>query len=283
MRKLLLFPLAILLVGCGRAAENVVTLPPTDHAVSIAEDEIPSEKETEAYVTYETDTLNLSAEPDTPLKLLLEGTFHKSEVWQHAEKRNWLSVSYEGGRYILRPAQINVNTVYDPVFDSDKAVNGKKMISGREVVSLDSSTVFLITGLSNFTAGQLDTAAFDKSILPANKSLTYTFKGKRYQISAYGDSTQQHNAEYRYQNYGWKVSGVKKGKKIEQLLAEDKYFDDSIYMLLWAGDLDRDGIPDLLLDVSNHYNVSKIALFLSSKAEKGKLYKKVAVFETIGC
>ncbi len=66
-------------------------------------------------------------------------------------------------------------------------------------------------------------------------------------------------------------------------MAENEQFDDSIYVLLWAGDIDRDGIPDLLIDTSNHYNISTIALFLSSKADKGKLYKKVAIFETIGC
>lgn len=282
MRKLLLLPL-ILLLGCGQGTENVINTPPTDHAVAVTTDELKKDKAEKVYITYVADTTDLSPEPNTPLKILLEGSFHKNEVWKDAEKKQWLAVILEQGHYYLRPAGITVRPVYDPVLDSDKVVNGKRMISGREVISQDSNTVFLLTGLPKFKAGEVDTAAFQKNIIYANKTLTYGFKGKEYYIKSYGDSVQQHNNEYRYQNYGWKVSGKKKGKWLEQKLVEHETFDDSIYMLLWAGDLDRDGIPDLLIDASNHYNVSSIVLYLSSMAEKGKLYKKVAVFETVGC
>ena len=63
---------------------------------------------------------------------------------------------------------------------------------------------------------------------------------------------------------------------------EDQRFKDSIYVMLWAGDLDRDGVPDLLLDLSNHYNISRYALYLSSMAGRDKLYKKAAEFKAEG-
>ncbi|GAB3196403.1 hypothetical protein ABID22_002929 [Pontibacter aydingkolensis] len=282
MRKLLLLPL-VLFFSCKQSADKAVTGPPTDHAVAIEEDEDEAGKKEHIYIAYEADTTDLAPEPDTPLKLLLEGSFHKQEVWQGAEKRSWLAVFYEDGRYYLRPASLQVKPTYDPVADSDQEINGKRIISGREVISQDSNTVFFLTGLEKYKEGELDTVAFTSNIIPANKTLTYTFKGRPYSIKAYGDSTQLSEGKYSYKDYRWKVSGSKKGKRIEQTLAEDEQFEKSIYMLLWAGDLDRDGVPDLLIDISNHYNISTIALFLSSKAEKGKLYKKVAVFQTIGC
>ncbi|MBC5991369.1 hypothetical protein [Pontibacter cellulosilyticus] len=282
MRKLLLLPVA-LFFGCKQAADNAVSSPPTDHSITLVEEEPKESIEDKVYVTYEADTTGLSAEPSTPLKLLLEGSFHKEEVWQHAEKKSWLAVFYENGTYYLRPTTIQIKPAYDPVADSDMEVNGKRIISGREVTSQDSNAVFFLTGLKNYKAGTIDTVALSRNILPANKSLSYTFKGKSYSIKAFGDSTKLSEHEYAYQNYGWKVSGTKKGKYVEQVLAQDEYFDDSIYTLLWAGDIDRDGTPDLLIDVSNHYNVSSIVLFLSSFAEKGKLYEKVALFETVGC
>ena len=67
--------------------------------------------------------------------------------------------------------------------------------------------------------------------------------------------------------------------------------DDSNYMwgdeampsVMWAGDLDGDDKLDLLLDLTHHYNLSEITLFLSSHASEGELVKKVAVFSTVGC
>lgn len=282
MRKLLLLPLA-LLFSCKQSTEKVIYSPPTDHAVAIEADETNAGEKGKVYVTYEADTTSLAPEPATPLKLMLEGSFHKQEVWQDAEKKAWLGVFYENGRYFLRPTKLLVNPTYDPVFDSDQEVDGRRIISGREVISQDSNTVFFLTGLHKYREGELDTVSFTRSIIPAHKTLAYTFNGKPYTIKAYGDSTLISGNEYSYRNYGWKVSGFKRGKRLEQTLAEDEQFNESIYTLLWAGDLDRDGIPDLLIDVSNHYNVSSIALFLSSMADRGKLYKKVAVFETIGC
>lgn len=282
MYKLLLLSL-VMLFSCKQSADKVVSGPPTDHTVAIPTDEESDSIEDKVYVTYEADTSDLAPEPGTPLKILLEGSFHKQEVWKDAEKKQWLAVFYENGRYYLRPGSLQIKAAYDPVADSEQEVNGKRIISGREVISQDSNTVFFLTGLSKYKEGELDTVAFTKNIIPANKSISYTFKGRPYSIKAYGDSIQLSEKEYSYRNYGWKVTGLKNGRRVEQVLAEDEQFEDSIYMLLWAGDLDRDGTPDLLIDVSNHYNVSAIALFLSSMAEKGKLYKKVAVFETIGC
>jgi hypothetical protein len=253
--------------------EHMVLVEATDSAV---ENEIAdSASVPEAALVL--DTTDLSPEPDTPLKLLLEGSFHKQEVWAGADKKQWLGLFKEDGKYILRPTLIQVNIVEDPVTDS------AGILSGREVVAADSNAIFLLTGLQPGKAGAVDTAVFATAILPANKELLYTFKGREYRISSYGDSTQAATGEYAYQNYGWKVSGTRNGKEIEQTLAEDEGFTESIYVLLWAGDLDQDGIPDLLIDLSNHYNVSSYTLFLSSKADRGKLYKKVAVFETTGC
>lgn len=53
--------------------------------------------------------------------------------------------------------------------------------------------------------------------------------------------------------------------------------------LLWAGDLDRDGRLDVLIDLSNHYSVSRPTLFLSAPATGDDKLRKVAEFVTTGC
>lgn len=279
--RILLFFSLLLLYSCKEQQSETSSVPPSDHELLVQEEAVQLTAETEAdkqaTATFVLDTTDLSPEPDTSLKLLLEGTFHKNEVWRGAEKKQWLGLYYENGKYVLRPASLQVNTVEDPIVDNEG------MMSGREVVAADANAIFLLTGLDKVMAGEVDTAVFSRTTLAANKELIYSFNGRDYLIQSYGDSTLASTGEYSYSNYGWKAVGRKNGKKIEQLLAEDETFDDPIYVLLWAGDLDKDGIPDLLLDLSNHYNLARYTLFLSSKAERGKLYRKVAVFEAVGC
>jgi hypothetical protein len=54
------------------------------------------------------------------------------------------------------------------------------------------------------------------------------------------------------------------------------------WKVLWAGDLDGDGKPDLYVQVGDSYNVSERILFVSSKAATGELVGKFAAFRTVG-
>lgn len=57
---------------------------------------------------------------------------------------------------------------------------------------------------------------------------------------------------------------------------------DGLPALLWAGDLNRDGELDLLVDTTDHYNVSRWTLFLSTGDPDGGLVP-TAFFTTTGC
>ena len=59
--------------------------------------------------------------------------------------------------------------------------------------------------------------------------------------------------------------------------------DDATPRLLFAGDLDRDGRLDLILDTTWHYNVSRPTLFLSTLAREGELVREAAANESVGC
>lgn len=54
--------------------------------------------------------------------------------------------------------------------------------------------------------------------------------------------------------------------------------------LIWAGDLDRDGKMDLILDVSDHYNhLHQIRVYTSGEAKNGDLLGLAASFSAVGC
>lgn len=59
--------------------------------------------------------------------------------------------------------------------------------------------------------------------------------------------------------------------------------DSSVPGVVWSGDLDRDGTIDVILDTSSSYNVSSLTLYLSSKAQKGKILSEGFSFSRSGC
>jgi hypothetical protein len=234
---------------------------------------LPTDDELQHYAP---DTTDLTPEPGTAAKIMIEGRFHKHEVWQGAEHKPWLALVQEDSVFRLQPAQLRVSLFHDPVLDK-----GRQVKSGREVRSEHPNTLLFLTGIHKLKAGTVDTVGYASQVILPNTTLTLRFKDNSYTLAASGDSIQQEGSEsYSVQNYSWTVSGMRNGRKVTQQLATDTDFESAIYVLLWAGDLDRDGIPDLLADLSNHYNTSKVTLFLSSLAEKGKLYKRVATFSS---
>lgn len=245
----------------------------TDSSLSERPDtaSLPSDDELQHYTA---DTSDLTPEPKAAAKIMIEGRFHKHEVWQGAERKSWLALVQDDSVFRLTPAQLRVQLFHDPVLDKGQLVK-----SGREVRSEHPNTLLFLTGIDRLKAGIIDTVGYASQVILPNTSLTLHYKGNSYTLQASGDSIQQEGSEsYSVQNYSWTVSGTRNGRKITQQLAADSDFESAIYVLLWAGDLDRDGIPDLLADLSNHYNTSRVTLFLSSLADKGKLYKRVATF-----
>jgi hypothetical protein len=59
--------------------------------------------------------------------------------------------------------------------------------------------------------------------------------------------------------------------------------DDATPHLVFAGDLDRDGRPDLILETSDHYNLSRPTLFLSSGAAAGEGLRRESEYRAVGC
>ncbi|MBX0332887.1 hypothetical protein K3G39_06525 [Pontibacter sp. HSC-14F20] len=247
----------------------------TDSSLVQAPDsaKLPADDELQHYTP---DTTNLSPEPGTTAKVMIEGRFHKHEVWQGAENKPWMALVQHDSVFRLQPSRLQVTTFFDPVFDK-----GRQVQSGREVRGEYPNTLLFVTGIAKLQTSEVDTVGYPSQVILPNTAIDLRYKGKTYTLAASGDSIRQaDSASYAVENYKWIISGTKNGRRISQELASDENFESAIYVLLWVGDLDRDGIPDLLADLSNHFNASKVTLFLSSLAEKGKLYKKVADFKT---
>jgi hypothetical protein len=85
------------------------------------------------------------------------------------------------------------------------------------------------------------------------------------------------------ENYKLILEGSKDNQFIKQTIADIPFFDDKMVTFYWAGDIDKDGLPDFLIDLSHKYSYSMPSLFLSSKAGNGELVMMVAQLSEFGC
>ena len=74
---------------------------------------------------------------------------------------------------------------------------------------------------------------------------------------------------------------LSEGRRTQVLYAAHGFADDPHFYIEWAGDLDRDGGLDLIVDLSRKYSLHPYRLLLSSKASGTHLVGDAAVFVTM--
>ncbi len=201
-------------------------------------------------------------------KLLQPGDFHGDEVKARSGEI-WYGVAAQGGSYTLRKTKVKVTLMKDTVGDSDNQKTGKRVstrMAGR--------TLFLVRDLGGLTEGPLPGFIAAAPLLQLNKPIKIRAGNLHGQLEVKGIRQDQ-----AVKNYKVVFSTMGRSQTIYEAESQS---DQAQQQLLWAGDLNRDGRLDLLIDVTNDYNASIPTLFLSSRS-KGKLIKPVAKMVAVGC
>lgn len=205
--------------------------------------------------------------------LLLTGAFHSDEVQARTGER-WLGLFPTASGLEWRTATITTRRVNDPVVDEANEQ------SGIEVSVTGGEPVLLTKGIRGLLGTKVRTVLYSPEglNLPKKDALELDL---------------QDDAAYRLGVVDRRLSDespVKASRLIlesqgrSQLLYEwPNGLLDQFCELIWAGDLDGDGKLDLLMILSDHYNVMEWTLFLSSRRSEGELLKRMAVFVTKGC
>jgi hypothetical protein len=81
--------------------------------------------------------------------------------------------------------------------------------------------------------------------------------------------------------YGLRISIQLRGKELTLYSAKTQ--DEGDWSVLWAGDLDRDGEPDILLAATRKYSVDSWQLHLSSYGKGAERWLPVARYVEVGC
>ena len=178
----------------------------------------------------------------------------------------WLGLYPTKSGHNLMPTTVRVDAFYDPAIGDDEDVTGATRVS----VPGQNAPLFLIKGLDSLKAGMVKTLFSGR--LPLERSLEFTLDNEStYTIAAFeGLESNSGSVDYRVE--------LVKGSRSQVICSFDRS-DAAVTYLLWAGDLDRDGQLDMLIDTVCDYNASGPMLFLSSLAEDGDLLQMVAQFE----
>jgi len=217
-------------------------------------------------------TLNQSS---NQLKIITTGKFHGDEIENNFKDLDWYGLFIENDKYFLKKTKIMIESVFDPIADSKGDKTGIKVF----VPDIDTKPFILINGLNKIQEKQIESVKINKIYLNPGDGLNIEFNGDMICFNAYGSVY----PDQGLRNYLIRVSSRNDKHKVKQVIAATDGFDDAMYKFIWAGDIDQDGKLDLIMDLSDHYNMSKITLFLSSMAEEGELFKNVAEFITVGC
>lgn len=208
-------------------------------------------------------------------QMLRVGQFHNNEVTAKSEEV-WLGLFPTQCGYELKSTTISVKPVHDAVVDSDTSIKTGWLV---DVNSL-SEPIVLIRGTKNLKECSVKTYSSGPRTLIPGTAINITTKGDKNSYSLCPNSkSEQIQGGTLYTDYTLKLSF----DSASQVIAAFDGLDDSIPVLVWAGDIDGDGKLDLLLDLTNHYNVSQYTLFLSSAAKTGELVRKVTDFRIVGC
>lgn len=218
-----------------------------------------------------------SAYAESDIQIVQARSYHGDEVEDVKNGETWMAIIKSNGTYTAQPVTITVKAVKDEIVgDPEKGpFTGKEIISHPDYQDAE----FLIKGMTLKAGRPIASPVIDGTSLAKGK--TIKIKGSKGTVTLVRkdgihlkrDGYETHDA---YQLIG------KVGNKEFPLTLPADSTNESPY-LNWAGDLNQDGYPDFLLEMSDHYNVTHPTLFLSKVSKSGVSYDKVAERYSVGC
>lgn len=217
------------------------------------------------------------------------GTFHGSEPVARDGER-WLALRISADGAALAGTTLHVRAVEDALLDAP----GER--SGREVASqLEGPGIVAYLRGPGLHAGPVVSAqqSTDTDGHGGAPATTLVLHARHYRI-------EQRCGEARSAQQGGQAQMLCRfvlgdGRSEQVLFEAPAYLEpegengapvivsDATAEVLFGGDLDRDGRLDLILEATDHYNVSRPTLLLSTQARDGQIVGQAAQYESVGC
>jgi len=205
--------------------------------------------------------------------IILPTSYASEDLDSTIESKTWVGLfsNDKDNSVTCYKTKLKMKPIHSPMVDDEGEMSGIKIYCE----GYDNDPMLLIAGIEIPENMHIDSYKGLKNRLLPGESMQL------------GDNTIKASGTVdecgRVRNYKLLITGIKNGTSIEQIFLEQDHFDDAMIQIIWAGDIDKDGFPDLYLDISYKYSFSNPALFLSSKAGDNELLKLVADIKLFGC
>ena len=183
--------------------------------------------------------------------------------------KNWLDLYKKNEKYYLGKADYNISRGFSECSgDSTKVIHSK-------------NNSILLMNSPQLALGEVETITVGKNKIWPKEKLKFRFANKEYTLRAEGkvlssEKVHTDNGKEIFQNVKNYKLYISTTDSPEQLFLEEESFNDTFVELLFIGDIDKDGKPDFIFGANRDYEEERVILYLSSKATKGKLIKKVS-------
>jgi len=216
-------------------------------------------------------------------QLVRPGTYHGDEL-AAVSGESWLALRHvPDGRDRLEAVTVRVDTVRDEILDEADAPATGRMLSAPG----DSAIAFLFRGVPGLREGPVNTVTADEMVA----------LGEPVRLALAGDTLDVVLACGPRQVTGQLETAacslfVRRVHATQTLRSYQGYYqdgefggigNDAIPIVLWAGDLDGDGALDLVVELTDHYNVSRPTLFMSRRSIGCVVLEKIAEHVSTGC
>jgi len=232
--------------------------------------------------TIKVDITNIPSDNTTyPVWILTTGCFHADEVQKESLNNDWYGIFKKGDSIYIEKTKLITSRVFDIIIDEDSTL-GK---TGWKVETPQKDTsIILVSGANSIKQRTVKEAILDNTVVLPDDTLIIRFNGKDYKLYATGDLVNRNKShESYYKNYKLYISALKNGIETTQLIVAKPYFEDNYVGIICAGDFDGDGLLDLLMDTSSHYNATIPSLFLSTYANDDEIIRIVGLHVSTGC
>jgi hypothetical protein len=210
------------------------------------------------------------------------GPYHGDEI-KATGGAGWLGLYQTDGGFELRKVSLNISMANDPVIDEQSDQKSGKLIS--VVPESKQKNIILIKPQKPIALkeGRVDGTLFDAgTVIYPGQSRIVKLGQNYYSLVGAGEAVLEPGfSEPMIKNYSLNLFF----KDVSQLIfsEKEKLGHDGRPQVIWAGDLDRDGKLDLLLNLTRHYNETRLVLMLSSAKKTGRLLETIAELSTTGC
>ncbi|MEZ5690843.1 MAG: hypothetical protein R3D71_04165 [Rickettsiales bacterium] len=216
------------------------------------------------------------AKTNNEISIIEAESYHGVEVIDAQDGEEWSAFTVEDGKTLVKNVRISVKTIFDEVTDNEGDSPTGKYISSSPKYN---NILFMVKGIK-LKDGRIPTYHTVNSPIKGGDRLTVKGDKSSIELIEKNDiNTKTYDG--RDVNNGYQLTLKINDKEIK--LSEVMLLDDNYPKLIWSGDINNDGYPDLVIDTSYHYNMERITLFLS-RNKNGKInYKKVAEHTSYGC